>query len=191
MHARLLIRLYIDAWILAGIVWLVAAFFTKPVERVQPRGSRLVQWGWSLVAFVLLSFRRLPWGPLGVRVIPRSFVLGDLGLALTVGGIAFAAWARFFLGRNWSGRVSIKKDHELIRSGPYAIVRHPIYTGFIVALAGTTIAIGEIRAVLALAIVAIALRFKSKREEQFLREQFGEEYARYRHEVKALIPFVL
>jgi len=191
MHARLLIRLYIDAWILAGIVWLVAAFFTKPVERVQPRGSRLVQWGWSLVAFVLLSFRRLPWGPLGVRVIPRSFVLGDLGLALTVGGIAFAVWARFFLGRNWSGRVSIKKDHELIRSGPYAIVRHPIYTGFIVALAGTTIAIGEIRAVLALAIVAIALRFKSKREEQFLREQFGEEYARYRHEVKALIPFVL
>jgi protein-S-isoprenylcysteine O-methyltransferase Ste14 len=137
-----------------------------------------------------LSFRSLPWGPLGIRVIPRNLFLGYLGLALTVGGIAFAIWARFYIGRNWSGRVTIKKDHQLIRSGPYSIVRHPIYAGFIVALTGTVIAIGQIRAILALAVVVWGLRCKSKLEEQFMSEQFGEEYARYRQEVKSLIPFV-
>jgi len=139
----------------------------------------------------LLTFGRLPWGPLGVRVVPRSFLLGNAGLVLTIVGIAFALWARFYLGRNWSGRVTVKEDHELIRSGPYAIVRHPIYTGFLVALTGTVIAIGEIRAILALFIVGIGLHFKSKTEEQFMSEKFGEQYAIYRREVKSLIPYVL
>ncbi len=191
MHARLLGRLYLDAWLVALVVWIIAALFVKRAERSEPLGSRLIQLGWAVVATVLLSFRRLPWAPLNVRVIPRSFVLGNLGLLMTVGGIAFAIWARFYIGRNWSGRVTIKKDHELIRSGPYAIVRHPIYAGFLVALAGTTIAIGEIRAVLALAIIAIGLHFKARTEEKFMREQFGEEYARYERAVKSLIPGVL
>jgi protein-S-isoprenylcysteine O-methyltransferase Ste14 len=190
MHARLLARLYVDAWVIALIVWIVAGLFTKPAERSEPLASRLIQIGWSLLSIFLLSFRRLPWGPLGVRVVPRSFFLGYTGLALTVGGIAFAIWARFYLGRNWSGRVTIKKDHELIRSGPYSIVRHPIYTGFLVALTGTVIAIGEIRAIVALAIVVVALYFKSRTEEKFMSQQFGEEYAKYSQEVKSLIPFI-
>jgi len=190
MHARLLIRLYLDAWIIAALVWFIGALFSKPTERTEPLSSRLPQIAWTLLSIILLSFPRLPWGPLGVRVIPRSFLLGYIGLALTVGGIAFAIWARFYLGRNWSGRVTIKKDHELIRSGPYSIVRHPIYTGFLVALTGTVIGNGEIRAILALAIVAVALYFKSRTEEKFMSEQFGEQYARYRQEVKSLIPFM-
>jgi protein-S-isoprenylcysteine O-methyltransferase Ste14 len=191
MHARLLARLYFDAWVFVGLVWLVGAFFSKPVERKEPLSSRLLQLGWAILAALLLSLRNFPWGPLGVRVIPRSMLLGYLGLALTWGGIAFAIWARFYIGRNWSGRVTIKKDHELIRSGPYAIVRHPIYAGLLAALAGTTIAIGEIRAILALAIIAVGLHFKARLEERFMREQFGEQYTRYEHEVKSLIPWVL
>jgi protein-S-isoprenylcysteine O-methyltransferase Ste14 len=191
MHAPLLGRLYLDAWLVALVVWIIAALFVKRAERSEPLGSRLIHLGWAAVAAVLLSFRRLPWAPLNVRVIPRSFVLGNLGLLMTVGGIAFAIWARFYIGRNWSGRVTIKKDHELIRSGPYAIVRHPIYAGLLVALAGTTIAIGQIRAILALAIIAIGLHFKARTEEKFMREQFGEEYARYEREVKSLIPWIV
>ena len=191
MHARLLARLYIDAWIFAGIVWLIAALFTKRTVRTEPPSSRLVQLGCAVLSVILLSFGRLPWGPLGIRVIPRSFFLGNAGLALTIFGIAFAIWARFYLGRNWSGRVTLKEDHELIRTGPYAIVRHPIYTGFLVALTGTVIAIGEIRAILALAIVAAGLHYKSKTEERFMSEKFGERYATYRREVKSLIPYVL
>jgi len=187
MHARLLARLYVDAWIVAALVWLVAAFFTKRTERNEPSASRLIQFGWAILAAILL---RVPWGPLRMRVIPRSLLLSCAGLALTVGGIAFAILARFFLGRNWSARVTIKKEHELIRSGPYAIVRNPIYTGFLIALAGTVTVIGEIRAILAFAIVAVGLHFKVRTEEKFMSEQFGEEYARYRQEVKSLIPFV-
>lgn len=191
MHVRLFARLYVDAWILAGLVWLAAAFFVKRTERNEPLASRLFQLAWALVAAVLLSFPRWPWGPLGIRVIPRSLLLGLLGLAMTWGGIAFAIWARFYIGRNWSGRVTIKQDHELIRSGPYAIVRHPIYAGFLAALAGTTIAIGQIRAILALAIITVGLHFKARTEEKFMRQQFGEEYARYEREVKSVIPWVV
>ncbi len=190
MHARLFAALYLDAWIVAGVVWVVAALFTKRTARAEPLSSRLVQFAWAVLAAILLSFRHLPWALLNVRVIPRSFFLGYLGLALTVGGIAFALWARFYLGRNWSARVTVKEDHELIRTGPYSIVRNPIYTGFLVALAGTTIAVGEIRAILALAIISVGLHFKSKTEEKFMAEQFGEEYAAYRRKVKSLIPYV-
>lgn len=191
MHARLLASFYFDAWILVGVVWMVGAFFSKPVERKEPLSSRLVQLGWGILIVLLLSLRNFPWGPLGLRVIPSSLLLAYLGLAMDWGGIAFAIWARFYLGSNWSARVTIKKDHELIRSGPYAIVRHPIYAGFLFALAGTVIAIGQIRAILALAIVAVGLRFKARTEERFMREQFGEQYARYEQEVKSLIPWVV
>lgn len=191
MHARLLARLYVDAWIFVGLVWLAGAAFSKPTQKTESLGSRLAQLGWSLLGVFLLSFPRLPWGPLGIRVIPRSLVLGVIGLALTFGGIAFAIWARFYLGRNWSGRVTIKENHELIRSGPYSIVRHPIYAGFLVALVGTVIAIGEIRAILALAVIAAGLHFKARTEEKFMREQFGDQYVRYEREVKSLIPWVV
>jgi protein-S-isoprenylcysteine O-methyltransferase Ste14 len=181
----------VDAWVFLGLVWLVGAFFSKPVERKEPLGSRLLQLGWGLLAAFLLSVRNLPLGPLGVRVIPGSLLLGYVGLALTWGGIAFAIWARFYLGSNWSARVTIKKDHELIRSGPYAIVRHPIYAGLLAAVAGTAIAIGEVRAILALPIIAVGLHFKARTEEKFMREQFCEQYSRYEREVKSLIPWVL
>ena len=76
MHAPLLGRLYLDAWLVALVVWIIAALFVKRAERSEPLGSRLIHLGWAAVAAVLLSFRRLPWAPLNVRVIPRSFVLG-------------------------------------------------------------------------------------------------------------------
>jgi protein-S-isoprenylcysteine O-methyltransferase Ste14 len=110
--------------------------------------------------------------------------------ALLAAGLGFAVWARVHLGRNWSGTVSVKEDHELIRSGPYAYVRHPIYTGILAAVLGTAIASGTVRALIGLVIIAAALVRKSHIEERFMRETFPGQYERYSAEVPALIPFL-
>jgi protein-S-isoprenylcysteine O-methyltransferase Ste14 len=190
MHGHNL-RVYYDAaWITFAIVWLAAAFTNKPTERSQDRTSRLSYLIVLLIGSLLLLHTPLHEGVLSRRFVPRSLLLGYIGLALTVAGVAFAIWARFIIGRNWSGRVTIKKDHELVRTGPYALVRHPIYTGVLCALAGTALGIGELHALLGLPLVFIGFVIKSRMEEKFMSEQFGEEYARYRQQVKALIPYV-
>jgi protein-S-isoprenylcysteine O-methyltransferase Ste14 len=185
-----LVLYYDAAWIVLGIVWLAGAFMTKPAERIQTRTSRLSHTLVFLLAALLLANTRLPLGPLSRRFVPRSLLLGYVGLALTIGGIAFAIWARFYLGRNWSARVTIKKGHELVRSGPYAIVRHPIYTGILAALSGTALAIGQIHALLGFAIAIVGMVLKFRLEEKFMTEQFGEQYATYQREVKSLVPYV-
>jgi len=100
-------------------------------------------------------------------------------------------WARVHLGGNWSGIVTLKEDHELVRRGPYRWVRHPIYSGLLLAIAGSAVVRGEWRGFLALAIAFAALWRKLKLEERWLGETFGEQYAAYRRRVSALIPFVL
>jgi protein-S-isoprenylcysteine O-methyltransferase Ste14 len=110
-------------------------------------------------------------------------------LALTVAGLAFTVWARVHLGRNWSGTVTLKEGHELIRTGPYAYVRHPIYAGLMVALLGSAVACGELRALIGFVIVTAALVRKLRIEERFMRESFPEQYRDYCAEVPALIPF--
>ena len=99
-------------------------------------------------------------------------------------------WARFALGRNWSGTVTVKHDHELVRSGPYAIVRHPIYSGFLLGLLGTVIVRGSLGALLGLGVIVLVLRLKSLTEESFMLEQFGSQYTAYQRDVKALVPFL-
>jgi protein-S-isoprenylcysteine O-methyltransferase Ste14 len=113
-----------------------------------------------------------------------------LGLIMLAAGIAFAVWARHDLGRNWSGTVTVKQNHELIRSGPYRLVRHPIYTGLLLAILGTAIAFGEWRGLLAFGLLTGSLLLKLRIEERFMSESFPKEYARYRAEVPALIPFI-
>lgn len=124
------------------------------------------------------------------RFVPRSYGVAWLGVALTIAGIALAIVARLFLGGNWSGSVTIKQGHTLVRKGPYTIVRHPIYSGFLLAILGTGLAIGEIRALIAAILIFAILAHKINLEERFMMEQFGAEYGQYRRRVKALIPFV-
>ena len=100
-------------------------------------------------------------------------------------------WARVHLGRNWSGIVTVKEGHELITGGPYAIVRHPIYTGLLLAFIGSALARGEWRGVLAVAVVLAALWRKLGLEERWMREQFGSAYQAYSQRVAALVPFLL
>ncbi len=113
------------------------------------------------------------------------------GFAITVCGIVLSVLARKHLGRNWSATVTIKHDHELVLSGPYAYVRHPIYTGLLLGFIGSAIALGEWRGVIAVALVTVALWRKLRVEERGMQQQFGEKYIEYSRKVAALIPFIL
>ncbi len=183
---------YIDGvWAAVGIVWLAAAFLSKPAARTQPAGSRLRHITMTALAFALVFSPRLRIGPLAWRFVPEWPAIAWAGFALTAAGCAFTIWARLILGGNWSAAVTVKQDHRLVRQGPYAIVRHPIYSGALLAMAGTVLAFGEARGLIAVALAFAAWLAKSRMEETFLTGQFGAAYTRYQREVKALIPFVL
>jgi len=176
-----------------GILWLLAAFTSKRTVKRQNPGSRLFQVALALLGFMLV-FNFNQWFVSGwstVRIIPRETPYVISGAVLTLAGMLFCVWARVILGTNWSGTVTLKENHELIQEGPYQIVRHPIYTGLLIGLLGTAFVFGLARCFAGVLVVGLALWLKSQTEEQFMLQQFGEQYAHYRKEVRALIPFVL
>jgi len=177
-------------WLAWLAYWMVAAANVKAVRRREAFATRFGHVALSVLAAALLAFpdRRLPW--LDQRFLPPTIIAYWLGLLMLAVGIAFAVWARLYLGRNWSGTVTVKQNHELIRSGPYRLVRHPIYTGLLLAILGTAVAFGEWRGLLAFALLTGSLSLKLRIEERFMSESFPKEYARYRAEVPALIPHI-
>jgi protein-S-isoprenylcysteine O-methyltransferase Ste14 len=186
------VRLYIEsAWVAVGIVWVVSALRLKPVAKAQTTISRMAEIvPLVLAGFLLFGVRPLP--GLEHRALSGSSGVQWTGLLLTFAGAAIAIFARIFLGGNWSGRVTIKQNHELIRRGPYAIVRHPIYSGLLLAVAGSAIAFGELRHLLAIPLTMLGWWIKIRQEEQLLTQEFGEQYAAYRREVRgAIIPYIL
>lgn len=178
-------------WIAWLLIWIVAARATKSDRRQESIASRLGHIVPLVIAVYLVWADRLPGDFLGARLWPASSAAFFAGAAIVALGLAFAVWARFALGRNWSGTVTVKQGHELVRSGPYRWVRHPIYTGLLIAFAGSAIARGEWRGVLAVVIVFAALWRKLKLEETWMIETFGEAYVTYQAEVPALIPFLI
>ena len=143
-----------------------------------------------LIALTLLSTTRVPVLWLYLQLWPVGLWPFWLGAAVTVGGLLFAVWAREHLGRNWSRSVTIKEDHELITSGPYAVVRHPIYTGILAGLLGTVIALSQVRGFIVFVLIFLMLWLKLRMEEQWMRSQFGETYATYAHQTAALVPYL-
>jgi len=128
---------------------------------------------------------------LGGRWLPAAAYVVAIGLAVQVGAALFAVWARRNLGRNWSGEITAKVDHQLIRTGPYRIVRHPIYSGMLGMFLGAAVVSGELHGLLAVVIIAIAYWRKIRLEERHLSAVFGAAYDDYRKESWALIPGLL
>jgi protein-S-isoprenylcysteine O-methyltransferase Ste14 len=178
-------------WLAWGLYWLIAAADVKTTARSESAASQAAHLVPVVIAGILLASRRLPMPFLYAQFIEPTRATFFLGAGIVAGGLAFAIWARVILGRNWSGTVTLKQDHELIRNGPYRWVRHPIYTGLLLGFLGTAIALGQWRGVFAFPIVLMALWRKLRHEERWLGEIFGVDYAKYRSEVAALIPFVL
>jgi protein-S-isoprenylcysteine O-methyltransferase Ste14 len=175
-------------WLAWVIYWCVAAFGAKATRRQESVASRASHLVPMILGVALLLSPHVANGWLAARFLPRSIIWFWLGFILVALGMAFSVAARAWLGGNWSGTVTLKQDHELIRRGPYRWVRHPIYTGLLLALLGSVIALGEWRGVLGLALITISLLRKIAIEEAFLTQQFGDTYTRYRAEVPALIP---
>jgi protein-S-isoprenylcysteine O-methyltransferase Ste14 len=178
------------AWIAAGLVWLIGSFSTKRTVRSQSAGSRLLEIAPVGVAVVLLRMNPGLTEWLALRFVPNTLEWQGLGAVVTIAGVFIAIWARFYLGSNWSATVTVKQDHQLIRSGPYSVVRHPIYSGFLLGMLGTAIYVGELRGLCAVALATWGWKMKSRREEAFMESEFGGDYLQYRRDVKALVPYV-
>ena len=179
------------AWVSFVLFWLVAAVFASRAIKRQSWWSRALTVAVAAIPYYLLFTHKLRYGPLAWRFVPGGPWVLVAGVVLTYAGIALAIWARFVLGKNWSAMVTIKEGHQLIQTGPYSVVRHPIYSGLLLAVMGTALAVGEIRGLVAAAIAFTAWLAKSRTEEAFLMEQFGSQYEEYRRRTRALVPFIL
>jgi protein-S-isoprenylcysteine O-methyltransferase Ste14 len=178
-------------WLAWLAYWAFAARAVKQTQRTEDARSRLSHRLPLLAGAVIMTVPNL-FGPrLEAVLVPGSAAWQALTVALVALGLGFSAAARVWLGRNWSSMVTVKREHELIRSGPYALVRHPIYSGLLLALAGSALMLGNGRALVGLALIVGALLRKLTIEERFMAEQFGETYARYREQVAMLVPFVV
>lgn len=177
------------SWLLFAVFWLVTALGSKKPSKKEAFGERLGHIIFMAAGFVLLYDSAPPvlnW--LNRRFAPDERWISWLGGGLTLAGILFAIWARTTIGREWSAEVQIKEGHKLIRSGPYARIRHPIYTGILLAVLGTALAIGEYRGLLALAIMCVGFARKAKKEESFLAAQFGPAFDEHRRRTGFFLP---
>jgi protein-S-isoprenylcysteine O-methyltransferase Ste14 len=183
--------LFTAMWLTYTGYWWAKSANVKGTERREPLASRLVRLISIVGAFALLWLPSVPLPLVNERFLPRGVLYFWIGAAVTAGGLLFSVWARGYLGRNWSQAVTVKKGHELICSGPYALVRHPIYTGFLLGFVGTVLARGEWRGLTAVALIFGVLWQKLKLEETWMRVQFGEPYEAYSRKVAALVPYIL
>lgn len=174
------------------LYWIVAAFSAKPALK-RERGGQWRLYGFIIaVVFLFVLLIRGSSGMRGGPVLwPYTLFAGIVADILALGGLAIALWARITLGGNWSSNVVIKVDHELIQRGPYAYVRHPIYSGLLLMLLALLLNNGRVMWLIWFAAICLGLSIKARREEKLLAKHFPESYPKYRAKVKALIPFVL
>jgi protein-S-isoprenylcysteine O-methyltransferase Ste14 len=177
-----------DLWILFCLYWLVSALNRKKTKRRESSGQRMA-YVLPLVAAFYLLYRqglRYPW--LLARFVPDTPMVQWLGVLIMASGVAVAFWARFHLGANWSGVVTLKEGHELIRTGPYRTIRHPIYTGILVAFLGNAVALSEVRGLIGLFIIWLSFYVKARREESFLAQEFGTRFSEHTQHTGMFLP---
>lgn len=176
-------------WIAFILYWSAAAqnsAVTRSSESLQSRQiHQLLMYGALLIELLPLPGLRQRWLP----ILPRVSV--PVGLTIQVTSALLAIWARQHLGKNWSGAITSKVDHQLIRTGPYKTLRHPIYSGMLGMFLGTAVVSGELHGLLGLLIISVAYWRKIRLEEEYLSGTFGVEYDDYRKKSWAVIPGLL
>jgi protein-S-isoprenylcysteine O-methyltransferase Ste14 len=180
--------LLLTPWVIFLVYWIAGAFKTRPTHEQESFASRYVVLMVEGVAYLLVFNHATEIGVLGERFIPRTFGGAMLGVLLTWLGIGLAIWARYHLAEYWSARVTIKEDHQLICTGPYAHFRHPIYSGLILATIGSALVIGKWRCVLGTLLALIGYCIKTRKEEQMLTLQFGEAFREHQKHTGFLLP---
>ena len=187
-----LARIIISAcWGVFVVVWVLAAIFAKRTV-YRESGARRFGYILPILLGLYLIFRgyRLP-PPFNIHIIPETVAILVPAALLCLCGLGFCLWARAVLGRNWSGTVTLKEDHELIVRGPYRLVRHPIYTGLLAMLIATWMEQGHIAGMIGLVLTFISFWIKLGQEEEVMRNQFPDQYAAYQLRTKRIVPFVL
>ncbi len=189
-------QVIVASWAVFLVYWAVSAMNVK--KDIRPGGAWWSGRGYLLrfavlaliiwfAAYRSLAPRVIFSGVMGIHPAPGPVAM--IGAALTALGVAFAVWARSHLGRNWSSHPALKEGHELVTSGPYRFVRHPIYTGILFAMIGSALAISPVWfGVTVFAGVVFGMRIR--KEEGIMMRQFPEEYREYKKRTKALIPFI-
>jgi protein-S-isoprenylcysteine O-methyltransferase Ste14 len=175
-------------WVLFGVYWAISALNSKVTKRRESWPQRLGYMLPLVAAFALLSRPEARRGWLATRAFPFTPAAEWAGVAIVAAGIAICFWARWHLGANWSGTVTLKEGHELISSGPYRTIRHPIYTGILLAFLGTAVQIGQVRGFLAFVIAWACFYVKARREESFLADEFGDRFAEHRQRTGMFLP---
>lgn len=189
MSKRDVFRLLLEIpWTIFLVYWLIRAFKTRPTRQEESFASRYLVMVLVTIGYALVFTRSIGIGFMGDRFIPQTRVGAILGVVFTWMGIGLAIWARNHLAEYWSARVTIKEGHQLIRTGPYARLRHPIYTGLIMATIGTTLVIDRWRCVFGTCLVVLGFCLKARKEESMLSQQFGEAFGEHQRHTGFLLP---
>jgi protein-S-isoprenylcysteine O-methyltransferase Ste14 len=178
------------SWLVLGLVWLPGYFTSKKTvarpERGKQVGAILFIWAGFALVFNPGGFGTL----LGIRLTLQTGLPAQMGLALDLLGVLFAIWARLTIGRNWSNIMALKEKHELVQTGPYSIVRHPIYTGMLLAVLGTAMTTGSLASYLGFICMLIGLLIRIQSEDRLMARQFPETHPAYRQRTRKLVPFI-
>ncbi len=185
MNSRILIDI---PWIFFVAYWIISALNTKRTEKREKFAARYGVMFLEIVGFVFLFDKSAGIGVLGERMLNHNHAIVAVAILLTWAGIALAIWARWHLGQYWSGRITIKEDHKLIRTGPYARLRHPIYSGLDLAALGSALAIDRWRCVVGVCVIIAGFWIKGNREEAMLAAQFGQDFQEHRRRTGFLLP---
>ena len=189
MRAREVFHLLVEVpWIVFVLYWIVSAIRTRDTLQTESSASRYAILLIEIAGFVLLFRHSAGVGFRGERFMHRTLASAIIGSILNWVGIGLAIWARYHLAEYWSARITIKQDHQLIRTGPYARLRHPIYSGIILAAIGSAVVIDQWRCVLGVCLVLIGYCIKARKEETMLTQQFGDAFREHQKQTGFLIP---
>jgi protein-S-isoprenylcysteine O-methyltransferase Ste14 len=175
-------------WVFFITYWSSAAKHAAPAKSSESSESRRTHVRLMNAALVLLFIPSF-W-LFGRRFVPDVLAAVVAGLSIQIAAGALGVWARRHLGRNWSGAITVAEDHQLVRSGPYRMLRHPIYSAMLGMFVGSALAIGEWHSLIGFVLITMAYARKIPLEERLLRATFGPEYDEYRKESWALIPWI-
>jgi protein-S-isoprenylcysteine O-methyltransferase Ste14 len=175
------------SWAVLFLAW-VPGYFTakKTIKRPNPVSR--------VIAFILIfggfGFLFSDRGHEILQLTPQNTAFGLAGLVIDLIFVAFAIWARITIGRNWSNAITLKEGHELVKTGPYAVVRHPIYTGMFFAALGAALTIGSLFAYVGAICLLAGMLIRIHDEDALMAQQFPQEHAAYRAQTKTFIPFI-